>query len=119
MDHDEAVELLAAYLDDELTAQQRRDVEAHLARCQRCQKELETLKRAQDSLRTMFKSSTVKVDPPPGAWQQLQPGLEGSRPSLLFLFRRRKWRMVATVILLGILVVLAVLWGTGVLPGLR
>ena len=119
MDHDEAVELLAAYLDDELASQQRQEIEAHLAQCQRCQKELDTLKRAQESLRTIFKSSAAKVDPPPEAWQHLQPGLESYRPSLLFLFRRRKWRIAATVILLAVLALLAVLWITGILPGLR
>jgi anti-sigma factor RsiW len=119
MDHKEAVELLAAYLDDEVTLEQRREIDAHVAQCRVCQKELDVLKRAQDSLRRAFKSNVAGVEPPPQAWQRLEPGLESYRPSLLFLFRRRKWRIVATIVLAVILVALAVLWGTGVLPGLR
>jgi len=119
MDHREAVELLAAYLDDEVTLEQRRDIEAHVAQCRVCQKELDILKRTQDSLRRAFKSSGARMEPPPQAWQRLEPGLESYRPSLLFLFRRRSWRIVATILLVAIVVTLAVLWGTGILPGLR
>ena len=119
MDHKEAVELLAAYLDNEIASKERQELETHVAQCQRCRKELETLKRAQAALRSVLKSSAADVDPPARAWQQLQPGLESYRPSLLFLFRERKWRIVGTIVILVILAVLAVLWGTGVLPGLR
>ncbi len=119
MDHKEAVELLAAYLDDEVTLEQRREIDAHVAQCRVCQKELEVLKIAQDGLRRALKSEASLVDPPPQAWQRLQPGLEAYRPSLLFLFRRRRWRIIGTIILAAILVTLAVLWGTGILPGLR
>ncbi len=119
MEHKEAFDLLTAYLDDEVTAEQRRAIEAHLATCRICPKELDGLRRAQEILRRSFKSSAAGVEPPPQAWQQLQPALDVSRPSLLFLFRRRRWRIAATVVFIAVLVILAVLWGTGVLPGAR
>ncbi len=119
MKHEEAFDLLTAYLDGEITAAQRREIDAHLATCRICPKELEVLRRAQETLRHGLRSSAAGVDPPPEAWQQLQPALEAGRPSLLFLFRRRRWRIVATVLIIAVLVLLAVLWGTGVLPGAR
>jgi len=119
VNHKEANELLAAYLDNEVTAAQRRQIEAHLAGCRQCQQELTALKKAQDAVRQAFRSKAAEVDPPDRAWTQLLPDLEGQRPSFLFLFRRRKWRIIGTIIIVAILVTLAILWGTGVLPGLR
>ena len=119
MDHKEAYELLAAYLDNEVTTEQRRDIEAHLAGCRPCQQELASLRAAQAALRQALRSKASDVNPPDQAWKQLLPELEGQRPSFLFLFRRRAWRIVATIIIMAILVTLAVLWGTGVLPGIR
>lgn len=119
MKHEEAFELLNSYLDNEVTVEQRREIEAHLATCRICPGELEVLKHAQATLRQALKSGAAGVDPPAQAWQQLQPALEAGRPSLLFLFRRRRWRIVATIVFVAILVLLAVLWGTGILPGAR
>ncbi len=119
MNHEEAFDLLTSYLDDEVTVEQRREIEAHLATCRICPKELEVLRRAQEALRRSLRSSVAGVDPPPQAWQQLQPSLEAGRPSLLFLFGRRRWRIVATVVLIALIVGLLVLWATGVLPGAR
>ncbi len=119
MKHEEAFDLLTSYLDNEVTAEQRREIEAHLDTCRICPKELEVLRHAQATLREALKSGADGADPPAQAWQQLQPALEAGRPSLLFLFRRRKWRIVATVLFIAVLVLLAVLWGTGVLPGAR
>jgi len=119
MDHKEAFELLAAYLDNELSPGQRIEIEVHLAQCPLCRSELSALKAAQDSLRTAFKSTAAEVEPPARAWQQLQPELEAYRHSFLFLFHRRRWRVIATIVVLAVIVTLAVLWGTGILPGLR
>ena len=41
MSHDHAVTLLAAYADDELPPEARREVEAHLAECVECVREHE------------------------------------------------------------------------------
>ncbi|OGO40352.1 MAG: hypothetical protein A2147_00875 [Chloroflexi bacterium RBG_16_57_8] len=119
MDHKQVNELLAAYLDGEVTKEDRVQIEGHLAGCRDCQRELEALKTAQETLRQALRSKASDAAPSPQAWEQLQPGLVEERPSFLFLFRRRKWRIVATIIVVVILVTLAVLWGTGVLPGLR
>lgn len=119
MDHKEASELLAAYLDNEVTTEQRKQIDEHLAVCRRCRDELDALTAAQDALRQALRSRAADAEPPSEAWTRLQPWLEVQRPSFLFLFRRRKWRIVATIIVLAILIALAVLWGTGIFPGLR
>ena len=119
MDHKQIGDLLAGYLDNELSADEKQQVDAHLAVCRECRRDLEALKAAQRSLRQALTSKASGVAPPPQAWSRLQPELEAPRPSLLFLFRRRKWRLVATIIVLLIGVTLGVLWLTGVLPGLR
>ena len=119
MDHKQVNELLAAYLDDEVTGAQRQEIEAHLATCQSCRQDLDALKSARDILRQALKSKAADADPPSRAWTELLPELQGQRPSFLFLFRGRKSRIIGTIIALAIILALAILWATGVLPGLR
>jgi anti-sigma factor RsiW len=112
-------EILTAYLDNEVTPEERQEIEAHLAGCPRCRKELEELKSAQKILRRALKSRAADADPSPQSWSQFELGLEIQRPSFLFLFRRRKWRLIGTIIFLVIIITLVVLWGVGILPGIR
>jgi anti-sigma factor RsiW len=119
MDCRQVRELLTAYLDDEVTLDERGQLEAHLAKCPVCRHELDLLKEAQESLRHALQSEAAHADPPPQAWSQFQLALDAQRPSFLFLFRRRRWRIIATVIIVAIVITLAVLWGTGILPGVR
>lgn len=119
MDHREASELLAAYLDNEVTDEQRKEIDEHLTTCRRCRQDLDALKSAQDALRQALRSKASEAVPSSGAWTRLEPWLEVQRPSFLFLFRRRRWRIVGTIIALAVVVALAILWGVGVLPGLR
>ena len=119
MDCKQVSELLTAYLDNEVTPEEREQIEAHLIICQRCRKELEELKSAQKTLRNVLKSRAADADPSPQSWSQFELGLDVQRPSFLFLFRRLKWRIIGTIILLAILIILAVLWGIGILPGVR
>jgi anti-sigma factor RsiW len=117
MTHEEVNNLLAAYLDNEVTPEERKEIEAHLSQCSQCRRDLQSIKIAQDTLRLAFKEEAVGADPSPTAWTQLLPELEGQRPSFLIFFRRRKWRIVGTIVVLAIIVTLAILWATGVLPG--
>jgi anti-sigma factor RsiW len=119
MDHQQAIDLLAAYLDDEATSEERVQIEAHLAGCRDCRRELEALRTEQSALREALRVKASDAIPPPQAWSQLQLGIQDERPSFLFLFRKRKWRILATVVVLLIVATLAALWLTGVLPGLR
>ena len=113
MDCRQVTELLVAYLDNEVGGERRLEIEAHLARCEQCRGERDSLRTAQRALRAAFNSKAGSAEPPSLAWEQLQPGLDVSRPSLLFLFRKRKWRIAATVILLA-LTVAFLLWASGI-----
>ncbi len=113
MDCKQVTDLLATYLDNEASGKERLEIESHLADCKSCQRELDSLRIAQQALRMAFKSKAGDAEPPSQAWEQLQPGLEIYRPSLLFLFRKRRWRIVATIILL-VLMAAGLLWAFGI-----
>lgn len=115
----EVSELLTAYLDNEVTQKERQEIESHLAGCPRCRKELEELRSAQKILRGALKTQADDANPPPQSWTRFELGLGIQRPSFLFLFRRRKWRIIGTIIILALIITLAVLWGVGILPGVR
>ena len=59
MSHDHAVTLLAAYADDELPPEARREVEAHLAECVECVQEL----RVQTALRLRLREEESALEP--------------------------------------------------------
>src|SRR5512141_309889 len=101
-------DLLAAYLDDQLTLSDRAEVEEHLKSCKACRGELDALKWARDALKATLASAGRAEDPPEKAWEDLKPSLVEYRPSFVFLFRRRGWRIAATVIALAIVVALVV-----------
>ncbi len=113
MDCKHVTDLLVPYLDGEVGAAERSEIEAHLAGCEKCRRELESVRRTQRVLRASFSSKAGNAEPPARAWEDLQPGLDIYRPSLLFLFRRRSWRIAATVILVA-LTVAALLWASGI-----
>lgn len=111
---------MAAYLDGEVSPEERRQIAEHLAGCAVCRKDMEAFSATQSELRKAFSSIASEASLPVDAWRQIQAGLdEMPRPSMLFLFRRRKWRIVATIVFAVVIVALIVLWATGVLPGFR
>ena len=59
MSHEHAVTLLAAYADDELPPETRREVEAHLAECGRCVQEL----RVQAALSLRLREEESALEP--------------------------------------------------------
>ncbi len=119
MECKEVSSLLAAYLDNEVTAEERRWIEAHLAICSCCQQELADLAVAQDRLRRALKTAASETGVPHDAWKQIESGLGIYRPSFLPLLRTRRRRLIATIITAVIIVALVVLWGLGILPGFR
>ena len=112
MDCKQTRELLAAYLDGELSSAEKAGVERHLAECRECRLELESLREAQKAIRSALIAGASSQEPPKLAWEQLKPSLEVYRPSMLFLFRQRKWRIVATVIAAALLIAILV-WVLG------
>jgi anti-sigma factor RsiW len=56
-----ATRLLSAHLDDRLGERRRADLDAHLARCAACREDLEALRAASQSLRSLG-----RAEPPPG-----------------------------------------------------
>lgn len=74
--------LLAAYLDHELNASERGEVERHLAMCAECQAELNALVATQRYTRTTFQEMATASVSPAYAWQRLQTRLsqEQRRP---------------------------------------
>jgi anti-sigma factor RsiW len=113
MECDRVKGLLAAYLDSELSAEERAEVDKHLSSCRDCRRELESMRRAQDAVRSLLKEKASGQEPAAGSWEQLRPSLDVYRPSLVFLFRKRKWRIIATVIFVALAIV-AVLWASGI-----
>ncbi len=87
--------LLAAYLDKEVSAEERARVEAHLLTCARCRRDLESMQRAQEKLKAALQSAAAGANPSTDAWTELETWIEGGqRPtftrSLANLIVRRK-----------------------------
>ena len=61
-------ELFAAYLDNELTPEEREQIEAHLSTCPHCQEELEAIAATQGQLRQVLKAAAGQAAPSPQAW---------------------------------------------------
>lgn len=72
MDCNSISELLAAYLDGEVTAKEREQIQAHLSACAQCRRELEVLATAQKGLRQALKEIAAKATPPPESWDRIK-----------------------------------------------
>lgn len=68
-------ELLSSYLDNALTATERREVEEHINRCRACREELEALRRTVELLKDWSKD---ELDLPPGFEKDLRRRLEAA-----------------------------------------
>ena len=88
LDWDDQRERLSAYLDSELAATERAAVEAHLADCEQCQRELAALRQMRDVLRALPtpalpRAFTLPVSPAPSerrampAWSRPAQALGG------------------------------------------
>jgi anti-sigma factor RsiW len=75
----EICELLTAYLDGEVTPEEKAYVEAHLPGCPQCHAELEALSVTQVSLRGVLKSMADEVSPSTEAWEKVRAQLESWR----------------------------------------
>ena len=68
----ETNKLFAAYLDNEATASERESMQAHLASCADCRKELEALSATQTKFRQTLEMVTGSVEPSTQAWATLR-----------------------------------------------
>ncbi|OGG54331.1 MAG: hypothetical protein A3F84_09215 [Candidatus Handelsmanbacteria bacterium RIFCSPLOWO2_12_FULL_64_10] len=67
---------LSAYIDDELTADTRLEVEAHLEACERCRRDYETHVAAWEVSGLLRAGAT-----PDGLWEKIEPELRKQRPA--------------------------------------
>lgn len=83
MNCEEVSKLLVAYLDNEVTLQERTQIRAHLDNCDMCYQELTTLGTLQSRVTEFLQFEAAQVAPPPQAWNRLQESLvmETRRPS--------------------------------------
>jgi hypothetical protein len=111
-------ELLVAYLDEEVTPEERQQIEAHLTSCQKCREELRLLASTRDSLRQVLHTRAAGVEPSPRVWNLVRQRIE-SRTSIweqLNAFMSHPMLRVAIPVIV-VLIAVGALWRTGVLPG--
>jgi hypothetical protein len=105
---DEIREWLGPYLDDEVAAEARRAVDAHVSACAECSRELKSLRALADRL---AQPDGVRV--PPELWPAIEarlPATTSHRHRIIFTFRRMA--AVAAVLLIAVGVGLFALpWG--------
>lgn len=113
--------LLAAYIDGQVTDQERVQIQAHVDTCDRCKQDLAAFAEIQKKLVIVLTAKADRVEPSADSWNRLRQQIvpEPRRSfleSLGNLLSKPAWRVAtaaAVVFLIGIGVVL----GTGILPG--
>ena len=113
MDCKEIGELLTAYLDGEVTPEEKADIEAHLADCPECRAGLEALSTTRASLRRAFKVMADEAYPPDQAWQKVHARLETKGGRSWFWSSFTLGRVVATSAVVVILAIALVVWQSG------
>jgi hypothetical protein len=71
----EVLPRINAYLDEELSSSEKKLIQTHLATCQSCQQELESLNHLQNRLRQQLKARAASTAPSPQAWSLVQAAL--------------------------------------------
>ena len=112
--------MLAAYLDEEVTPEERRHVEAHLASCQKCQEELRTLASTRERLRLVLRAEAARVESSPRVWERVRRRIESKDSfweQLGTYVSKPVWRAAIPVAV--VLIAIGALWSMGVLPGFK
>jgi hypothetical protein len=76
----EVQELTPAYLDGETSPSEKRLVQAHLATCENCQKEVEVVDGMREGLRQHFQTTAAAVMPSAASWSNLEAVLPTKPP---------------------------------------
>ncbi len=113
MNCEEICELLTAYLDGEVTPEEKMNIEAHLPGCPQCRAELEALSATQSSLRGAFTAMADEVFPSTQAWEKVRPRLETKESRRGFWSAFTLGRVAAATAVVVILVIAVVVWQFG------
>ena len=109
-------ELLTAYLDGEVTPEEKAYIEMHLRGCPQCRTELEALTATQASLRGALKSMAEEVTPSVQAWEKVRARLEKKSSWLDGLHRlltSKTWQVATVTAAVVLIAVVAVVWQFG------
>jgi len=113
MNCEEICELLTAYLDGEVTPEEKMNIEAHLPGCPQCRTELEALSAMQSSLRGAFTAMADEAFPSPQAWEKVRSRLETKESRRGFWSAFTLGRVAAATAVVVILVIAVVVWQYG------
>ena len=81
--------LLTAYLDNEVTPEEREQIQAHLSTCLQCREEFESLVSVRENLRKTLVGLGTSARPSPQAWSVLQSRLHNTSETKERWFRMR------------------------------
>ncbi len=106
-------ELLTAYLDGEVTPEEKAYIETHLPDCPRCQSDLKALSATRDNLRGVFQAITGEAVTSPQAWEKIKDrlGTKESRRGFWANFTLGRVATAATAVV--VLVIAVVIWQYG------
>lgn len=118
MDCNQICDLLAAYLDGEVTPEEKAKIEEHLPGCPRCRAELESLSAMQKNLRGVFQAAAGEAAPPPQAWEKIRSGLKTTKSRRGFwpVFRISLIATASTAVV-AVIVFFAVMFFNGLKSG--
>jgi len=112
----EICELLTAYLDGEVTPEEKTSIEAHLPGCPECHAELKALSATQVSLRGVLTSMAEEVSPSTEAWEKVRARLDTKGSWLDGLHRlltSRTWQVATVTAAVVVIAVVAAVWQFG------
>jgi len=75
----EVLPRINAYLDEEVSPSEKTLIQSHLATCQSCRQDLESLNHLQNTLRQQLQARAAQAAPSPQAWSLVQAALPADR----------------------------------------
>ncbi len=121
MDCNKICELLAAFLDEETTAEEQARIESHLGECPRCRREMEALRSTQAGLRRMLFSAADESEPSPQVWSRIRVQIEDEkrRPRGLSRWFNRNliWQVATAAAAIVFIIFAATVWNFGGMGG--
>jgi hypothetical protein len=109
----EICELLTAYLDGEVTPEEKANIDAHLAGCPQCRAEMEGLSETRDNLRSALTSMAEEAAPSPQAWEKIRNRLETKESRKGFWSNFTLGRVATAATVVAFLAIAIVVWQFG------